>query len=82
MGPALTMCAACALELAPLGASALLGVPARELASRVVDLGDLLGRRAGELVDRLAEAAGWPERFAVLDEVLARGAVEVDPPAR
>ncbi len=69
------------LELTPLGASALLGVPARELASRVVDLGDLLGRRAGELVDRLAEAAGWPERFAVLDEVLARGAVEVDPPA-
>jgi AraC-like DNA-binding protein len=69
------------LELTPVGAGALLGVPARELASHVVELGDLLGRRAGELSDRMATAAGWPERFAVLDQVLARGAVEVDPPA-
>ncbi|MDQ3610033.1 MAG: helix-turn-helix domain-containing protein [Actinomycetota bacterium] len=69
------------LELTPPGARALLGVPAWELASRVVDLGDLLGRRASEMADRLATTPGWPERFAVLDAVLARGAVEVDPPA-
>lgn len=69
------------LELTPLGARALLGVPAAELACRVVDLRDLLGRRADELLDRLATAAGWPERFAALDEVLARDAVDVRPPA-
>ncbi len=61
------------LELTPLGARALLGVPARELASHVVELSDLLGRRADELADRLTTASGWPARFAVLDRVLARG---------
>lgn len=69
------------LELPPLGASALLGVRAGELACQVVDLRDLLGRRAGELVDRLATATSWPERFAALDGVLARGAVEAGSPA-
>lgn len=60
------------LELTPLGARALLGVPAGELADAVVDLEDLLGPSAARLVDRLVNAGGWRERFAVLDEVLVR----------
>jgi AraC-like DNA-binding protein len=61
------------IELSPLGSRALLGLPAAPLASLVVDLRDLLGRAADELVDRLVAAATWPARFAVLDEVLGRG---------
>jgi AraC-like DNA-binding protein len=64
------------LELAPLGARALLGLPASALAGTVVELDELLGRRAAELVDRVAAAAGWVARFAVVDEVLARGLTE------
>ncbi len=62
-----------AVELTPLGAAAVLGVPGGELAGQVVDLGDLLGARGRELTERLVDAPGWPERFAVLDAVLSRG---------
>lgn len=62
-----------AVELTPLGARAVLGMPASELASNVVDLADLLGARGRELVERLVEADGWSARFAILDEVLSSG---------
>lgn len=60
------------LELTPLGARSLLGLPAGELADTVVHLDDVLGPSALGLVDRLASAAGWRERFAILDEVLVQ----------
>ena len=66
------------LQLTPLGARALLGLPAGALAWSVVDLEDVLGRPGRELVDRLAGATGWAARFAVLDSLLAR---RVDEPA-
>jgi len=62
------------LELDPLGVRTLLGVPAAELAGRTVDLADFGGELA-RLPHRLAEADGWPARFAILDEVLAARAV-------
>lgn len=58
------------LALTPRGARSLLGVPAGELGPRVVDLGELLA--TGELIDRMATAGGWRERFAVLSDVLSR----------
>ena len=58
--------------LTPLGVRSLFGVSAAALASRVVDLGDLIGGRAAELLERLAGARSWPERFRLLDDVLAR----------
>lgn len=58
------------LAVSPLGARALLGVPAGELASIDVDGTDVLGSLASEIQDRLLAAATWPERFAVLDELL------------
>jgi len=54
------------------GARVLLGLPASELANNVVDLADVLGRRLGPLLDRLAAAADWPSRFALLDGALLR----------
>jgi AraC-like DNA-binding protein len=56
--------------LTPLAASALLGLPAAELAERTVDLADVLGRAADRLVDDLVAAPGWAERFARLDAAL------------
>jgi AraC-like DNA-binding protein len=59
------------LRLTWRGARALFGVRAGDLAADVVDLGALLGRRSGTLLDRLACTPTWPERFALLDAELA-----------
>ena len=64
------------LDLTWLGARALLGVPAGELAGDVFDLSAVLGPRAGLLAERLATAADWRRRFAVLDEFFT-GLVDV-----
>jgi AraC-like DNA-binding protein len=62
------------VNLTPLGAYRLLGVPMREVANQVVELDALRGREIAELTDRLTSAPGWPERFALLDRVLSRWA--------
>jgi AraC-like DNA-binding protein len=56
--------------LTPLGATALLGLPAGELGEQVVDLTAVLGAAADRLVDELAATAGWAARFARLDAAL------------
>jgi AraC-like DNA-binding protein len=55
------------VKLAPFAVRPLLGVSAPELAGRVVALDDVLG---GELTERLADAPGWDDRFALLDATL------------
>lgn len=59
------------VELSPLGAHAVLGVRAGDLASLVVGLDDVMGRRGRELTERLSCADGWSERFDILDNVFA-----------
>jgi AraC-like DNA-binding protein len=56
------------VDLTPLGAFMLLGLPMRQLANRAVELGDVLGPEGARLPERLHEASGWPARFAILDE--------------
>lgn len=58
------------LALRPLGARALLGLPAGVLASHDLPAEEILGSAGRRLSDRLREAPGWPERFAVLDAEL------------
>jgi AraC-like DNA-binding protein len=61
------------IDLSPLGARRLLGIPMHELSTRVVPLAEALGPRTDLLVERLAETAGWERRFALLDDtILAR----------
>jgi AraC-like DNA-binding protein len=60
------------VNLTPLGARRLLGVPMHTLTNRVVDLEDLLGPDAALLVERLYEAPGWADRFDLLDAAIAR----------
>jgi AraC-like DNA-binding protein len=62
------------LELTPAGARSLLGLPAAALAGRVVGLDEVFGPEANELAERIAAAAAWQARFAVLDDVLTRRA--------
>jgi AraC-like DNA-binding protein len=61
-----------AFELTPLGCRALLGLPAGALWNLSIEAGDVLGRAAAELRERLHEAEGWPARFAACDDVLGR----------
>jgi AraC-like DNA-binding protein len=62
------------LGVTPLGARALLGVPAGELAQIDLQGADVLGKLAGELQERVRAAPDWAGRFAVLDETLIRQA--------
>ena len=60
------------LQVSPLGARALFGVPAGALAGLDLPATDLLGRLGAELPERLAAAATWTERFRTLDAALGR----------
>ncbi|MGV1008906.1 MAG: helix-turn-helix domain-containing protein [Dermatophilaceae bacterium] len=60
------------VSLSPLGARALLGLPAGELAATDLPGGELLGPWADEVCDRLEAAASWRERAAAVDAVLLR----------
>jgi AraC-like DNA-binding protein len=62
------------VALRPFGARALLGLPAGELAELDVPAEAVLGGACGEFRDRALTAASWPERFAILDEILLRAA--------
>lgn len=67
--------------LTPAGVRSLLGVPAAGLAGAVVCLENLVGRFAGELVERLVAAPDWDARFALLDRTLTARArpITLDP---
>jgi AraC-like DNA-binding protein len=59
------------LALTPLGARAVLGMPAGELAGIDVEASAVLGRLAAEIRERVLAAPDWAARFAVLEEFLA-----------
>ncbi|KAB1943260.1 AraC family transcriptional regulator [Micromonospora sp. ALFpr18c] len=59
------------LLLSPLTARRLLGLPLGELTNRAVGVGHLPGGWLDRLRGRLADANGWPHRFALLDAALA-----------
>ncbi|MEU9132601.1 helix-turn-helix domain-containing protein [Kitasatospora sp. NPDC048540] len=69
------------LALDPLGARALLGMPAGELARLDLSAGEVLGPAAAELRERVLAAPDWPGRFAVLDTLLPTLCREVRGPA-
>src|SRR3954452_22981690 len=55
------------LDVSAIGARALLGVPLGELFDLTVPLEEVMPG-ARELTERVAEADGWPARFALIDE--------------
>ena len=68
------------VALRPLGARSLLGLPAGELAEIDVPAEAVLGGACTELRARAVAAPGWPERFALLDEILLRLMTRAGPP--
>lgn len=59
------------LALTPLGARALLGLPAGEIAHLDAHLEDVAGPSVRLVRERLLAARSWPERFAVVDAWLS-----------
>lgn len=51
----------------PLGVRAILGVSSAEVSSLVVNLSELWGSHAGDLIETLLGADSWDQRFAILD---------------
>ncbi|GAA0228452.1 AraC family transcriptional regulator [Actinomadura nitritigenes] len=60
------------LDVTPLGAYTLLGVPMARITNAAVELPDLLGPGAAALVERLAETPSWAARFDLMDAFLLR----------
>jgi AraC-like DNA-binding protein len=58
------------LDLTPLGAYRIFGVPGAALSSRVVPLGDVTLELGASLPDRLACLPTWSQRFALVEDVL------------
>lgn len=58
------------VDFTPLGARRFLGTELGALAGQVVDLGAIIGAASDDLEERLHDARGWPERFAILEGVL------------
>lgn len=58
------------LAVHPLASRALFGVPSAELPVTAYDGIDVLGRRAIELAERVAEARQWPKVFATVADYL------------
>jgi AraC-like DNA-binding protein len=59
------------VELNPLAAYSLFGLPMHSMTNALVDLPAVLGGGSAELVERLAGARSWPQRFALLRAALA-----------
>ncbi len=73
---------ACSLQvdLTPLGARRLLGLPMSEIANRSVDLEDVLGAGARDLTGRLADAPGWAARVELVERALVGRLAQAHPP--
>lgn len=68
------------IALSPLGARAVLGIPAGELAETDVAADDVLGRDIVNAHEQLRAAEDWPQRFAVVDDWLAKRAAKSEAP--
>lgn len=73
------------IRMSALAARSLLGASSGELSDRVVDAGELWGRAGNEVLERARQLQTWPERFALVEDVLLRrqrdhaGTVDADP---
>jgi len=64
------------VNLTPIGARLLFGVPMSELTGRIVPIRDVLPRKHRDLGDRLEERSDWDERFDLLEAVLGEVVAE------
>ena len=67
------------VDLTPLGARRLVGMPMSELANQTVPIEAVLGRFGRDLVQRVGDAPDWPTRFALIDEAMRARLAEAAP---
>lgn len=58
------------IDVPPTACSAVFGLPAAALAACTVDLAELIGTDARQLIDEVRAETTWPRRFAAVDRVL------------
>ena len=68
------------VDLSPLAARMLMGVPMHELAHTVVPVGELFGRWGSLLEEELTCARTWDARFAIVDRALTVRLREAEEP--
>jgi AraC-like DNA-binding protein len=68
------------LNLSPLVAGMVFGLPAGKLAREIVELEDVLGADGRDLPERLHAAQSWDRRFAIVDRWLLRRLDAASPP--
>lgn len=66
------------VDLTPLGAYQLLGIPMHELSNDVIPVGDLLDREWRDLEERLGNLETWDERFALVERFLTSRLLDAD----
>jgi AraC-like DNA-binding protein len=69
------------IDLSPIAAHMVLGIPMHELVNRVVVLEDVMPARLRALPEQLADAPSWEARFRRLDEVLTTRLAEARTPS-
>jgi len=69
------------VNLTPVGAGLITGLPMHTLVNRVQEVDDVFGPAGPELVERLESAPDWDERFVIIDAFLERRLARAEPPA-
>jgi AraC-like DNA-binding protein len=67
------------VDLTPLGARRLVGMPMSELANQTVPIEDVFGRFGRDLVQRVGDAPDWPTRFGLIDDAIRARLAEATP---
>ena len=67
------------IDLTPLGARRLVGLPMSELANQSVPIDAVLGRLGRDLVQQVGDAPDWPTRFAIIDKAFRARLAEARP---
>ena len=68
------------VDFTPLGAYRFFGGAVVDLAARMVDIGDVLGREGRALRERLGAASRWQDRFDLVEDFVADGANHLSSP--
>jgi AraC-like DNA-binding protein len=70
------------VDLTPLGARAILGLPMHELSGRALEAEEILGPPAARLAERLRDLATWEERFEAIDGFIDERLAQAPPADR
>jgi AraC-like DNA-binding protein len=68
------------VNLSPLAARAILGLPMSELTGLAIEAGEVLGPGVRVLTERIRDLASWEERFEAVDAFLVERLAEASPP--